>query len=212
MSIIANWTAIQSLGITITGITNYTQCPQKSDIILHAPTAIITGTYATNQLVQLADITATIPPTPSRTPSISVTPSRTPSASVLPSVTPSRTPSASVPPSVTPSISVTPSRTPSASVPPSVTPSISVTPSPSPSNTALWYYYHASQYPCGGCASPPVATGVIVQSANAATSTYYAGSDGNIYRITSSAGIGPYTTDPELVGTGAGTCGAIICF
>ena len=192
MSIIANWTAIQSLGITITGITNYTQCPQKSDIILHAPTAIITGTYATNQLVQLADITATIPPTPSRTPSISVTPSRTPSASVLPSVTPSRTPSASVPPSVTPSISVTPS--------------------PSPSNTALWYYYHASQYPCGGCASPPVATGVIVQSANAATSTYYAGSDGNIYRITSSAGIGPYTTDPELVGTGAGTCGAIICF
>lgn len=56
MSIIANWTAIQGLGCTVSNITNYTHCPQKSDILANS-TAFVVGTYNNNQLVKLSDIT-----------------------------------------------------------------------------------------------------------------------------------------------------------
>jgi len=65
MSIIANWTAIEGLGATINvSISDYTQCPQKSDILLYSD-ATITGTYDTDQLVQLADISVSSTPPPS---------------------------------------------------------------------------------------------------------------------------------------------------
>lgn len=55
MSIIANWTAIQNLGYTVNGISNYSQCPTKSHILSNS-SAPIKGTYASNQLVKLSDI------------------------------------------------------------------------------------------------------------------------------------------------------------
>lgn len=56
MTIIANWTAIQGLGHIVSNITDYTQCPQKSDILANSA-AFVVGTYDNNQLVKLSDIT-----------------------------------------------------------------------------------------------------------------------------------------------------------
>ena len=55
MSIIANWNAIRNKGIYISGITDYSQCPKYS-FILSNSSAVITGSYEDNQLVQLEDI------------------------------------------------------------------------------------------------------------------------------------------------------------
>lgn len=55
MSIIASWSAIQNKGIYISGITDYSQCPKRS-FILSNSSALISGSYEDNQLVQLEDI------------------------------------------------------------------------------------------------------------------------------------------------------------
>ena len=55
MSIIASWDAIRDKGINISGITDYSQCPKYS-FILSNSSAVITGSYEDNQLVQLEDI------------------------------------------------------------------------------------------------------------------------------------------------------------
>lgn len=57
MGIIANWTAISNKGITVSNITDYTQCPSKSDIIMNT-TAFIqnNSNYLIDQLVQLDDV------------------------------------------------------------------------------------------------------------------------------------------------------------
>ena len=55
MSIIASWDAIRGKGIYISGITDYSQCPKYS-FILSNSSAVITGSYEDNQLVQLEDI------------------------------------------------------------------------------------------------------------------------------------------------------------
>ena len=55
MSIIASWGAIRDKGIYISGITDYSQCPKYS-FILSNSSAVITGSYEDNQLVQLEDI------------------------------------------------------------------------------------------------------------------------------------------------------------
>ena len=57
MSIIASWDAIRDKGIYISGITDYSQCPQYS-FILSNSSAVITGSYEDNQLVQLEDISS----------------------------------------------------------------------------------------------------------------------------------------------------------
>ena len=55
MSIIASWDAIRDKGINISGITDYSQCPKYS-FILSNSSAVITGSYQDNQLVQLEDV------------------------------------------------------------------------------------------------------------------------------------------------------------
>lgn len=55
MSIIASWSAIQNKGIYISGITDYSQCPKYS-FILSNSSAVISGSYEDNQLVQLEDV------------------------------------------------------------------------------------------------------------------------------------------------------------
>ena len=54
MSIIANWSAIETLwGITVS-VSDHSQCPQKSDILSNSDLAV-KGIYASNQLVELDD-------------------------------------------------------------------------------------------------------------------------------------------------------------
>lgn len=55
MSIIANWTTISNKGITVSNVTDYFQCPTRS-FILSNSSAIISGSYEDNQLVQLQDV------------------------------------------------------------------------------------------------------------------------------------------------------------
>ena len=55
MSINASRNAIRDKGVYISGITDYSQCPKYS-FILSNSSAVITGSYEDNQLVQLEDI------------------------------------------------------------------------------------------------------------------------------------------------------------
>lgn len=57
MGIIANWTALSNKGITVSNITDYTQCPTKSSIIANTNAFLFdSSSYASNQLMKLSNV------------------------------------------------------------------------------------------------------------------------------------------------------------